>query len=79
MNNLEKYNEIFCRLFSVKPDQLDNRFLYQSVPAWDSIGHMEMVAELEDALGIAMEAEDILNFNSYNKGKELLRKYDIEI
>ena len=38
---------------------------------------MGMIAGLEDAFEITMEMDDIIDFESYNKGKELLSKYNI--
>lgn len=52
---------------------------YQDVPAWDSVGHMGLISELEDAFDIQFETDDIVDFNSYEKGIELLKKYDIVI
>ena len=37
-----------------------------------------MIAQIEDAFDIMFETEDIIDFNSYDKGKELLAKYGIE-
>ena len=53
--------------------------MYQSVQQWDSIGHMGMVAALEEAFDIMMETDDIIDFGSYNKGVELLAKYNVVI
>lgn len=79
MTNKEKYNKVFIDCFSVSPDVLNENFTYQCVPAWDSVGHMGMVAALEDAFGIMMEMEDIIDFSSYTVGIEKLKKYGIEI
>lgn len=38
---------------------------------------MALVAEIEDAFDIMMDTEDIIDFSSYEKGKELLQKYNI--
>ena len=40
---------------------------------------MGMIAALEDAFGIMMDTEDIIEFGSYTIGIEKLRKYGIEI
>jgi acyl carrier protein len=79
MSNRKKYNAIFMDLFSVSENQLDEKFVYQSVPEWDSVGHMGMIAALEDTFGIMMETEDIIEFNSYTIGIAKLKKYDVEI
>ena len=53
--------------------------MYQSVQQWDSIGHMGMVAALEEAFDIMMETDDIIDFGSYAKGIEILAKYNVVI
>ena len=78
MNNREKYNKAFMEALDVEVDQLV-RLSYQDVPAWDSVGHMGLISELEDAFDIQFETDDIVDFNSYEKGIELLKKYDVVI
>ena len=78
MTNLEKYNQAFMNTLEVKEEQL-NGLVYQSVELWDSVGHMTLVAALEDAFGIMMETDDIIDLSSYEKGKEILSKnYNVE-
>lgn len=79
MSNRKKYNEIFMQSFSVTENQLDEKFVYQCVPEWDSVGHMGMIAALEEAFGIMMETEDIIEFGSYTIGIEKLTKYGVEV
>ena len=78
MTNKEKYNNVFIENLDVTEEQLAN-LKYQDVPTWDSVGHMGLVSELEDAFDIQFETDDIVDFNSYQKGIELLKKYDVEI
>ncbi|MCQ2497599.1 MAG: acyl carrier protein [Lachnospiraceae bacterium] len=78
MNNKEKYNNAFIVSFDVTEDQLAG-LEYQGVPAWDSVGHMGLISEIEDAFDIQFETDDIVDFNSYEKGIELLKKYDVTV
>lgn len=78
MTNLEKYNAVFCESLNVTDTQLAD-LKYQSVPEWDSVGHMSLVAAIEDAFDIMMEMDDIIDLSSYEKGKEILKKYEVEI
>lgn len=78
MTNLEKYNKVFCENLQITEDQLAG-LQYQGVELWDSVGHMTLMAELEDAFDIMLETDDIVDFSSYEKGKEILKKYDVEI
>ena len=73
MINLEKYNKVFMDTFEIKEEQLAG-LKYQAIDAWDSVGHMSLIAALEEAFDIMMDTDDIIDFSSYEKGKELLSK-----
>ena len=73
MNNLEKYNQAFTDTFEIDENQLAG-LKYQDIAAWDSVGHMALIAALEDAFDIMMDTDDIIDFSSYEKGKEILAK-----
>lgn len=78
MTSLEKYNKAFCDAFEITEDKLAN-LQYQQIELWDSVGHMTLVANLEDAFDIMMETDDIIDLSSYEKGKEILTKnYNVE-
>jgi len=79
MTNKEKYDKVFIECFSVTPDVLNENFVYQCVPAWDSVGHMGMISAIEEAFDIMMETEDIIEFGSYTIGIEKLGKYGVDI
>lgn len=78
MSNREKYNRAFTESLDVEENQLAG-LAYQDVAAWDSVGHMGLISELEDSFDIQLETDDIVDFNSYEKGIELLAKYGIVI
>ena len=79
MSSIEKYNKAFMDVFEIEEDKLEG-LTYQSISAWDSVGHMSLVAALEDAFEIMFDTDDIIDFNSYEKGKEILAKeeYGVE-
>lgn len=78
MNNLEKYDDVFIKTFEI-PLEMLNGLEYQEIAKWDSIGHMTLIAMLEDVFDIMMDVDDIIDFDSYKKGKEILKKYDVEV
>lgn len=78
MSNLEKYNSAFLNALQVEESELAG-LTYQSVSGWDSVGHMQLVAELEDAFDILMDTDDIIDLSSYEKGMEILKKYEVEL
>ncbi len=78
MTNLEKYKEAFMDAFDITEEQTIG-LEYQSIGEWDSIGHMVMIASLEDVFDIMMDTDDIIDLSSFEKGKEILKKYDVEV
>ena len=79
MNNLEKYTQLFVDTFGITAEEVPG-LKYQGIEAWDSVGHMSLISAIEDAFDIMMETDDIIEFNSFEKGKELLSKpeYGVE-
>ena len=63
----------------LEADTLNDEFAYQSIPEWDSVGHMGLIAGLEEAFDIMMETDDIIDFASYKIGADILAKYEIRI
>ena len=79
MNNIDKYDKVFMECFSVDKTKLKKNLEYTSISQWDSVGHMSMIAALEEAFDVVFEMDDIIDFSSYNTGKEILKKYKINI
>lgn len=77
MTNSEKYTNVFVETFEIEASEAPG-LAYQSILVWDSVGHMSLIAAIEDAFDIMMDTDDIIDFSSFEKGKELLTKYDVE-
>ena len=77
MTNLEKYENAFTGIFSVGNNEL-SKLKYQDIPEWDSIGHMTLIAALEETFDIMFDTDDIIDLSSFEKGKEILKKYNVE-
>ena len=76
--NLSKYENAFKEAFSLKDENLEN-LKYQSIDNWDSIGHMTLMSALEEAFSITLDTDDILDFSSFKKGVEILKKYNVNL
>ena len=77
MSTIDKYRKVFkeCFQYGGDVDVLE----YQSIEEWDSVAHMQLMAELEDEFKVEMDIDDIIDFSSYTVGIEKLKNYDIEI
>ena len=77
MSMVEKYSEIFKTSLNVDADKVNENLKYNEIDEWDSIGHMTLMAALEEEYKISLETDDIVDFSSYKKGKQILSKYKI--
>mgnify|MGYP001395116184 CR=1 FL=1 len=77
--NSEKYKKIFIESLGIETSSFNEKLKYNDIPEWDSIGHMTLISELEEGFSISIETDDVVDFSSYKKGKEILSKYKISI
>jgi acyl carrier protein len=79
MENKKKYQDIFVESLSIDSKKFDEKIKYNEIEEWDSIGHMTLMSALEEEFKITLETDDIVDFSSFTKGKEILKKYGISI
>ena len=78
MTNQEKYTTAYVEAFEITPEETAG-LKYTGITAWDSIGHMNLVAIIEETFEIEMDTDDIIDLSSFEKGMEILHeKYNVE-
>ena len=77
MDIKRKYIEIFIKSLSIKKDFSED-LKFGQLSKWDSVGHMTLISALEDTFDISIQAEDIIEFNSFKKGLKILKKYKLK-
>ena len=78
MSNLEKYKKAFSETFEIDIKEVE-KLEYQSIDNWDSIGHMTLMSNLENEFSITLDTDDIIDFSSFKKGKEILMNYKVAL
>lgn len=78
MTNLEKYSKVFVDVLGITEDSLNDSFTFKAVPQWDSVAHLSLISELEEAFDVMFESEDILHYGSYLNGIDILKRYGVE-
>ena len=80
MTNLEKYNRIIKQDLGASDDELSDEVLvYNRYERWDSVAHVEMVADLEEKFGVMFSTLDITSFGKYSLGIEILEKLGVDM
>lgn len=72
----EKIFEILKNVFEL--DYVDESCSQKSCDAWDSLGQLNLVAELEDNFDITLEPEEIGTMKSYEDIIRILKTKGIE-
>lgn len=50
---------------------------YATIPEWDSVGHMSLVAEIEARFDVMLDTEEILALSTFAKAREILQKHGV--
>ena len=77
MKNKDKYIDIFTEALSIDKKKFSEKLKYNDIPEWDSINHMTLMSGLEEGFNISMDSDDIIDFSSFKKGIQILKKYKI--
>lgn len=77
MTNLEKLAKVFADTFGISEAETKG-LQYQGIEQWDSVGHMTLVAAIEDEFDIQLDTDDIIDMSSFEKAQEILKKYYLE-
>ncbi len=78
MSNVEKLVNTFSEALGVSKDIINDELKYNSINEWDSIAHMTLVANLEDAFDIMLDTDQIIDMSSVGKAKEIISTFGIE-
>ena len=78
MNDLissDRVIEAFARVLGIAPERVTDDLRYASIPEWDSIAHMSIVAALEEAFGVMIDMDDVIDMSSVGKARQILAKH----
>lgn len=75
----DKLKSAFVESLGITLEGTDWKSLqYRAIPEWDSVAHMQLVAEIEDTFDVMLETDDVIGLSSFEVAKEILKKYGVE-
>ena len=75
MSDEEKLINAFTKSLNIKSSLVKDSLSYQSIPQWDSMAHMLLIAEIDNTFDTMLDTEEILDISSFKKAKEILSNY----
>jgi acyl carrier protein len=70
--------EVVSRVFGADPGSLDDGSSPESVEGWDSMGHLNLVAALEQEFGVSIDIGDVMEMVTVKKIREILLHYGVQ-
>ena len=61
---LTKIQEAFHKAFGVDTQMVSVDTTPSDVPAWDSVGHLELASTLEQSFGINLDVDDLMEMEN---------------
>lgn len=78
MSNQEKLVQAFATALAIPAASVVDTLSYESIPQWDSVAHMALVAELEAAFNVMLDTDEILAMSSVAIARDILTKHGAE-
>ncbi|MFA9458934.1 acyl carrier protein [Halalkalibacter sp. AB-rgal2] len=75
--NTQKLRTIFAESLNIDESLVTDDLTYNSIPEWDSIAHMALVAEIDDQFDIMLDTDDVIDMSSFAEAKRILTKYEV--
>jgi acyl carrier protein len=73
MTTHDRLAAVFEKAFGYDPKRFSVRLAPEDVPNWDSIGHMNLVATLEQEFNLQFEVDEIMEMSSPQKILDIMR------
>ena len=71
----EKLREVFSQVLGMDASQVTDELQYAVAEGWDSVAHMSLIAAIEEAFDIMIDAEDVIDMSSFKKARDIVAKY----
>ena len=77
INNNTRLHQSFAKGLNIPLEQVSDDLAYNTIPQWDSVAHMGLVAELERTFAVMFDTDDIIDMSSVTKAREILQKHGL--
>lgn len=76
---IDRLRDVFRRSLELPADYPVDDLTYRSIPKWDSLAHMSLVAAIEDEFGVMIETDDVIDMSSFAKAREILERSGVDV
>ncbi|CCH27478.1 acyl carrier protein [Actinosynnema sp. NPDC047251] len=69
----DRLRTVFVDALQLDDDVDVENLKYRDIDAWDSVGHMALVAAIEDEFDVQFETEQVIDLSSFKVAGDMLR------
>ena len=78
MSLTDRLRDVFIEALAL-PDGTDVENLkYRDIEAWDSVGHMALVAAIEDEFDVQFDTDQVIDMSSFKVAVDMLRGFGVD-
>ena len=74
---MKTIEEVVSGVFGVDRESVDESSSPENVEGWDSMGHLNLVAALEQGFNVSIDIGDVMEMVSVKKIREILMQYGV--
>ncbi len=78
MSNLDRLRVAFRTALALPEGYDVDQLEYRGIEKWDSLAHLSLVGEIEDAFDVMIDTDEVIDLSSFGKAVEILGKHDVE-
>jgi acyl carrier protein len=76
-SNLELLKIAFTKGLELSNETDPTSLEYRQISEWDSIGHMALIAEIEDTFDVQLDTNEVIDLSNFNKALAILSSHGI--
>jgi acyl carrier protein len=69
----DRLRRVFVDTLELAPSVDVEELKYRDIDAWDSLGHMSLVAAIEDEFDVQLDTEQVIDMSSFKVAVDMLR------
>jgi len=78
-SSMDKLKNAFVKVLGVSPDSNFESMAYGQTPGWDSVAHMNLIAEIEMTFDIMLATDDVIGMSSFPKAKQIVARNGVSL
>jgi acyl carrier protein len=68
----EQLKEIFATALDLEIDEIENDSSQDNLEDWDSLGHLNLISEIEKEFKVKVTMDEVMAMTTYSKVKEVI-------